>query len=362
MWPLSGELLQPVPSLWRMVEEQVAPSERLEVKNILGADVVERSLELHAEVQTLLEFYEELQSERPRLGGKTLHTTDSLALLAAPPHLKELVREEIRLLLLGLQEKALQEGRDQDGAIAKYSPHVVTFALKTNAGNGRPPSQSSALIRKDLGIISSVERTMLEDECRALERYIPHLQCQLEEICQCATQRPETTHEPTMAELQEEKRVMEQDLQWSQPEPSPHPFLMLRQLGYQHSHPGGAAKGLNFGEASPTSNAASSPNPMDQASHLCHQRLPRWGHPARGPLAWLQRDSEESNQAKKDNDAWLLRPVIPTPPKGGRIVSACRTAIPGLNPTFHPVPPPEPCPLPRFCPRTTRLLRCKGPS
>ncbi|XP_066479498.1 coiled-coil domain-containing protein 24 [Tiliqua scincoides] len=391
----SGEpLQQPVPSLWRMVEEQVLPSERLEVKTILGADAVERSLELHAEVQTLLELYQDVQLGHPRLKQSSLQTTDSLALLAAPPHLKELVREEIRLLLIGLQQKALQEGRDQDCAIAKYSPHVITFALKANAGNGQPPSWSSALIRRDQGIAPSAKRplssrtindlgplcnklsiacigevasrlrTLLEEECHALEQYISHLQCQLEEAHQCATQLPKKIYEPTMAELQEEKRAMERDLQLSQHEACPSLSLTLKQLessSCRSSHPRGSAKSSKFGETSPSTNAAFPPNSRDQTFPLSHLAQPQQNHLARGPSGWLWQNSEESKSARKENDTRLLRPVIASLPREDRIVSACRTVIPGLNPAFHPMPPAEPCPLPRFCPRT-RLLHCKGPS
>ncbi|CAI5777336.1 Hypothetical predicted protein [Podarcis lilfordi] len=361
-------------------QEQLAPSERLEAKAILGHGLVERSLELHAEVRTLLELHQELQSGRLGVKQSPLQADDSWALLAAPPNLKELVREEIRLLLIGLQQKASQEGRNQDCAIAKYSPHVVTFALKANAGNSQSSSGSSALIRPlfsrtanlesfcnklniaHISEVASQLRSLLEDECSDLERYIPYLQCQLEEAHQHATELLEATHEPTMAELQEEKRAMERDLQLSQPKPGTSPSLMSKHLGsssYQPQFSGlrGSAKGPSFGEISP----ASSPTLRDQTSPLCHQALPRRGHSARGSYGWPQRDGEEPNHARKDNDVLLPRPVLPVPLKGGRIASACGLAVAGLDHVFHPTPPTEPCPVPRFCPRT-RLLRCKGPS
>ncbi|XP_044298438.1 coiled-coil domain-containing protein 24 isoform X2 [Varanus komodoensis] len=358
----SGESMQPVCSLWRMIEERLAPSERLEVC-------------------ILLECYRELQLDHHRLEQSPVQAADRWTLLAAPPHLKELVREEIRLLLIGLQQKALQEGRDQDCALAKYSPHVVTFALKANVGTGRP-SESNALIRAlpstaandlgpfcnnlniaHIGEVSTQLRTLLEEECHALERCIPYLQSHLEEAHQQTTELLEAAHEPTMAELQEEKRAMERDLQLSHSKTCPSPSLMPKQLGsssYQPSCAKGAINRPNFGEISPAANVSPSRNARDQTSPLCHQVPVQWCHSVKGRLGQMNQDGEV-NHARKDNDIQLPKPVIPAPPKEDKIASVCRIAVSGWDTAFHPVPPPQPCPLPRFCPRT-RLLRCKGPS
>ncbi|XP_054836623.1 coiled-coil domain-containing protein 24 isoform X3 [Eublepharis macularius] len=330
-------------------------------------------------VQMLLEFYQEVQLEHSGLKQSPLQAVDSL--LAVPPHLKELMREEIRLLLKDLQQKALQEGRDQDCAIAKYSPHVVSFALKGNADTGGPSSGSSALIRplssrasNDLGSfcnklniahIGEVAfrlRTLLEDECHALERCISHLQRQLEETHYQAAQLLETTQEPSMAELQEEKHAMERDLQLIQTQPCPHLSLTPKWLGrgsyqLQPCHLRASVKGPDLGETAP----ASSLNPRNQNASLCHQTLPWWSRSEKGLLGRLQPEGEELRQAWKDKCPQIHSPVIAAPPNGRRVISASRITIGGVVPTFHPAPPPEPCPLPRFCPRT-RLLQCKEPS
>ncbi|XP_063155913.1 coiled-coil domain-containing protein 24 [Candoia aspera] len=399
MFPLSSfsrEPLQPVPSLWRMIEEQLAPSERLEVKTILGDVLVEHSLELHTEIETLSEFYQELQLDH--FG----QTADNCALLTAPPHLKELVREEIHLLLTGLQQKALQEGRDHCYAIAKYNPRVVNFALKTNAGNSRPSSGSNTPIRSlssrsisdlepysnklniaHIGEISSRLRTLLEDECHALEKYITNLQNQLEEVHKHATELQETMHEPTMAELQEEKRAMERDLQLSQPKLCPRPpSLMSDQFGNSthlpqlspfhwnveikpfvshnsfslfHSHSSSSVKGPSFGQISPASKGTPSPDPGDQTSLFCYQPSSWQSHSTKPPLGRMHQNSEESNQGRKDSDTKLPRTL------GHPIASVYRAVAPVLEPAFLPMPPTGPCPLTRFCPRA-RLLHCKGPS
>ncbi|KAL7985168.1 hypothetical protein Chor_003738 [Crotalus horridus] len=357
MFPSSSfpsEPLKSMPSLWRMIEEQLAPSERLEVKTILGTDLVDHSLELHAEVKTLLEFYQELQLDHSE------QRPDNCILLAAPAHLKELVREEIRLLVIGLQQKALQEGRDHDCAIAKYNAHVINFAFKTNAGSNRPSSGSNNLIR-----------TLVEDECHVLERYITHLQSQLEEVHQNATELQDTMHEPTLAELQEEKRAMERDLQLSLPKSSPRPpSPMSNQFGNsthlsQLSHPRGLVKEPGFGQIKPASNEIPSPDSRDQISLLCYQPSSRRSHSTKTPLGWMPQKRKDSNQERKDSDTKLPTtlelPAASVYRAAAVAAATAATAAAVWEPDFHPVPPTEPCPPSRFYFRV-RLLQCKGPS
>lgn len=138
--------------------------------------------------------------------------------------------------------------RDQAQAWARYSPRVLRFALEeprgelpeqelcqARAGEPRPgvssmemtSSSSANSCHRDLSIIkdqlnvSNIDqvvghlRSLLKEECCSLEREISTLQCCLETEQMRACQPSKASLEPTLAELKEQKKAMEQDLQAS---------------------------------------------------------------------------------------------------------------------------------------------------
>ncbi|XP_043317535.1 coiled-coil domain-containing protein 24 isoform X13 [Cervus elaphus] len=120
------------PSLWELVEEHVPLPERPEVKRILGETTVDLSLELRAEVgrKKVVMLRSLLQEARSIQSPGSRPTSDLSSLLAPPPLVRDLVRQELRQLLQGLRRKAICEGRDQTQAWVQYSPRVLRFALE----------------------------------------------------------------------------------------------------------------------------------------------------------------------------------------------------------------------------------------
>ncbi|XP_067157196.1 coiled-coil domain-containing protein 24 isoform X1 [Apteryx mantelli] len=347
------------PSLWGLLEERVPPGECPAVRRMLGEEAVERSLELHAEVAVLQELWQERRTDSL---GDPARGTGSQALLAAPPQLRELVRGEIRLLLLGLQQRAAQEGRDGGRAVARYSPHVVSFAMEGTAGTRQDIlSQDSMTPSSALGLAQRLDsfrdklnithlpqvlpqlRSMLEEECHDLEKHIAHLQRCLEEE-HCAAMRPQAP-EPTLAELHDQRRAMEQDLQlgpWPtcpslSPEvksPDQRPRSPLRP-----GSPLGAAAGP--GSLSPL--GASAPAQRSPAEGLSPCV---WGWPANHVTR------QDLAAPSSQSPAW--------PPAWPR--SLLQPGIVGCGPPFLPSPP-SVLPPPRSAlGRHRRLLPCKGPS
>ncbi|XP_061268199.1 coiled-coil domain-containing protein 24 isoform X1 [Bos javanicus] len=221
------------PSLWELVEEHVPLPERPEVKRILGETTVDLSLELRAEVgrKKVVMLRSLLQEARSSQAPGSRPTSDLSSLLAPPPLVRDLVRQELRQLLQGLRRKAICEGRDQTQAWVQYSPRVLRFALEEprrdlpeqemfqmRAGDPSSCHRDLSVIKDQLNMshidqVAGHLRALLEEECRALEREIPILQRCLEEEYIGAARPSKPSLEPTLAELKEQKAAMQQELQ-----------------------------------------------------------------------------------------------------------------------------------------------------
>ncbi|XP_034819245.1 coiled-coil domain-containing protein 24 isoform X8 [Pan paniscus] len=236
-------MLRHSPSLWELVEEHVPLRERPEVKRILGEAAVDLSLELRAEVAMLRALLQEARSSQ---APSSRPISDPSSLLAPPPLLKDLLRQELRQLLQGLRHKAICEGRwelqawalsldtrDQAQAWVQCSPRVLHFALEEPRcdlpeqeifqmrGGGPSSGHRDLSIIKDQLNVSNIDqvarhlRGLLEEECHTLEREILILQRCLEEEYMRPCHPSEAALEPTLAELKEQKKAMEQELQAS---------------------------------------------------------------------------------------------------------------------------------------------------
>ncbi|XP_063512865.1 coiled-coil domain-containing protein 24 isoform X1 [Pongo pygmaeus] len=244
-------MLRHSPSLWELVEEHVPLRERPEVKRILGEAPVDLSLELRAEVGRgkVAMLRALLQEARSSQAPSFRPISDPSSLLAPPPLLKDLLRQELRQLLQGLRHKAICEGRDQAQAWVQYSPRVLHFALEEPRcdlpeqeifqmrGGGPSSGHRDLSIIKDQLNVSNIDqvarhlRGLLEKECHTLEREIPILQRCLEEEYMRPCYPSEAALEPTLAELKEQKKVMEQELQASMGPSCVSPNHRQRPLG-----------------------------------------------------------------------------------------------------------------------------------
>lgn len=267
------------------------------MKRILGEAAVDLSLELREEVAMLKALLQDIQSSQ---------VSDSPSLLAPPPLLRDLMRQELRQLLQGLRLKAISEGRDQTQMWAQYSPRVLRFALEEprsestqqdpfpmRAGEPRTGMSSTERVTltspvsscpRDLTVIkdqlnvSNIDqvvrhlRSLLEEECHMLQKEITHLQHCLEMEQMQAHQPSKEALMPTLGEIKDQKKAMEQELQISLG-PS-YTAAKHRQKSLRPSIPGPRPLPCLHGYM-PTPPSERCPHPQGQASTR------RWGRQLR---------------------------------------------------------------------------------
>ncbi|KAG7456639.1 hypothetical protein MATL_G00237970 [Megalops atlanticus] len=232
------------PSAWHLVREHVPESELPEIREVLGGALVDLCTETYSEVEMWVQIWKEVCSKR---GGTP---KPPRATLADPPVVKELLKAEIRLLLLTVRERAAREGRDSDAALSRYSPAVVSYAMRSGESDGtqggrsqtngqeacsRPQSsQSQQEVRASSRLSSG---SSCEDDIKAvkhklnvthIDEVVAHLKSVLTEDCEAmkreiqflqeCVERESRNHgedpvqEPTVLELKGERKLIQMDL------------------------------------------------------------------------------------------------------------------------------------------------------
>ncbi|KAI8510538.1 Coiled-coil domain-containing protein 24 [Branchiostoma belcheri] len=256
------EAYEPPMSLWRTVEEHVPAGELEEVKGILGTTLVEQSLELHTEVRTLLEIWQDYRDDTEQLirrgsgGGSGLGS----GLLPEPPRQRELIVDEIKFLLQNLKERANSEGRNVQDLLSKHNPGVIQYALTDKATVGSRPSTSGSRpssarssrsgretpLRRTAtsssdddrmsissGMSDQIDRLQDNLNVSRIDQVVEHLRQTLEQECSVLTQdiaflqtcledeadfrsrasTPAAVVEPSLGELKTERSLLEKELQ-----------------------------------------------------------------------------------------------------------------------------------------------------
>ncbi|XP_028667112.2 coiled-coil domain-containing protein 24 [Erpetoichthys calabaricus] len=251
-----GEFLEnyePTHSLWKLVEQYVPVADLPEIKRILGEGLVDLNLEMHKEVETWLDMWRSMMSENSSPSEECIsHTT-----LTEAPAIKELLKEEIRLLLLNIREKAGEQGRDENKVFQNYNPNVVNFVMEnkkpvkhsrrissarcspdglrfpsrpqsaSEKEEERPLSRISAsficeddteTIKDKLNVIQIDDvvahmKSVLQEECHSLKKDISILQEHLEDAHRSKCQIRGPRQEPSIAELKEERKIIKRDLE-----------------------------------------------------------------------------------------------------------------------------------------------------
>ncbi|CAC5403923.1 unnamed protein product [Mytilus coruscus] len=243
--PFDLQAYEPPLSLWSLVEQHVSPYEQTEIKNMLGESLVDQSLELHAEIDTLLEIWRDYRYE-----------TDDMQpakILPEPPGLRGRLIQEIQFFVDNVKEKAQNQGMNPDRVLnTKYNMDVIDYALNSSRpGTGRPGSarpcsafsregRDTPMITSPTGSDRASFASTLSEEIESMndklnylkfDECVQHLRSTLEEeneillrdirfLYECIDDEAEfraekqgtVSREPTILDLQQERSKMEKEL------------------------------------------------------------------------------------------------------------------------------------------------------
>ncbi|CAK8681439.1 unnamed protein product [Clavelina lepadiformis] len=260
---VEGEKLEPFKppfSVWELIKLTVPPGELHLIKSFLGESKIEYCMDLRNELETLLDIWKMVgeQSEPPTISKPIKNN-----FLPDPPHLREMLRNEIEILAKGLQEK---NGFTESNILPHNDKEVIEYALQAQRPHSDTERPGTPLRRFDpenlyttspvklkhvrrninaidIDAVADILRDAIQKECKALECDIEFLQKCVEEEHDVATSRPSSPpEEPPLWKLRQVRNNLESQMnRESQKHSSAYSFHGLKEDDF----PPGTASSIN---------------------------------------------------------------------------------------------------------------------
>jgi len=224
----SNQLLQSYEtpfSVWRLIKS-IVPLEELPLIRIsIGESLIDSCIDLRCEVETLLEIWKHMKED-------TTITSKSSS-LPDPPHLKNMLKSEIKLLV---QSLTTQSGNILSSSFNEVEVQTINYVLQDSTVE-RPQTPIRKVNESDLNIASStpvrlknvrrninvqdidrvlnILREALNKECKALGKDIEFLQhcIEVEHTSQpFVSEKLHNTQEPSLNQLKVARRQLENEV------------------------------------------------------------------------------------------------------------------------------------------------------
>jgi len=114
-------------SIWKLISDIAKDEEQLEVKKILGVSLVDETIDLHREVETLIEIWKELRVSAGQ--------GDPISQLSEPPAMRTNLEKRISLLVEMLDQKSRKTGRKLSEVLKEEDMSMIDKVMKDANNN-----------------------------------------------------------------------------------------------------------------------------------------------------------------------------------------------------------------------------------
>lgn len=133
----SSNAYTPPESLWQFIKSEAEEQELDAIKSRIGASLIETNIDLHNEIDTLLEIWRDYRNDT--LSALNQGQTKPYSFMPEPPNIRETIKKEITFFVKQIREQCKTEETFCRQIINnKHNLNVINYVLNASSSNNNP--------------------------------------------------------------------------------------------------------------------------------------------------------------------------------------------------------------------------------